>query len=84
MIDNQTGEHPDFGPLASHSEHRVGDVIEYTSTDGNGTSTGAILWVQEPQEIAGRHHPLCYVVEASPGSFPEFVQPSDVIASKSA
>jgi len=76
-------EHPDFGPLAQHSEHHIGDVITYTATEGSGTSTGAILWVQPPGEVAGRRRPLRYIVETETGGFPEIVASSDVLAAAS-
>jgi hypothetical protein len=64
MIDKHTDEHPDYGPAARYSEHKVGDSITYPATDTGEACTGIILWVQAPGVVAGKQKPIRY--ETSP------------------
>ncbi|SRR5258706_5094812 len=61
------------------SEHRRGDVIIYTN-EGIVTQ-GTILWVAAPGEIAGKQHPMRYIVEpdGETDTFPHLVYPGEVI-----
>jgi hypothetical protein len=68
-----------YGPAAKHSEHRRGDVI--ISTNEGIVTQGTILWVAAPGEIAGKQHPMRYIVEpdGETDTFPHIVYPGEVI-----
>lgn len=52
--------HPDYGPAAAYSEHKVGDRIIYTQV--NETFTGEILWVAAASERRGKPIGQHYIV----------------------
>src|SRR5947209_18562555 len=74
--------HPDYGPAASHSEHKVGDRITYIQQ--GVMCTGEILWVAAASENEGRPYlPMHYIVAPdSPNGFVHIVGPGDVITSR--
>lgn len=78
-----TDFHEDYGPAAAFAEHHVGDVICYPATETGEACTGTILWVQAAGMVGDRHMGLRYVVEPANGSFPDIIEPSEVLATAS-
>lgn len=73
--------HPDYGPAAAHSEHKVGDRITYTQE--NETCTGEILWVATASEHQGKPIGQHYIVAPDRESgFVDIVFPGDVLISQ--
>lgn len=71
-----------YGPLFSHSEHKVGDQIRFYDLMTQQELTGVIEWVRAPGEQVegGRHFPVTYVMDSIDPTtgFPFEVFPSDV------
>jgi len=52
-----------YGPAAKHADHRVGVRLTYKDADTSGAlSSGRILWICAPGELAGRLLPMRYIV----------------------
>ncbi len=67
-----------YGPLATRSEHQVGDRIRYWH-EGKAT-TGTIIWICVPWPESDPPLRLCYVVQGDASLAPGFVFPADVLS----
>jgi hypothetical protein len=64
-----------YGPLATHSEHKIDDQVRYKH-EGRAT-TGKVIWVCAARPEQTLH--LCYVVLNDERNYPDFVFPADVL-----
>ncbi len=79
-----TEVHPDYGPSATYSEHKRGDLISYWQQNEWDSDrkiySGEILWVMAPTAERG----VLYVVAPStPTGWVDHVYPSDVVVQSS-
>lgn len=65
-----------YGPLATHSEYKRGEIVVYRDELG-ATKRGEILWVCAAADIVGRHVPMQYII-AAPG-FPAIAHETDIL-----
>ncbi len=70
-----------YGPLASHSEHKVGDRIRYIY-EGQATA-GTIVWVCAARPDSDPPLKLCYVVNPDVfAGMPHITYPNDILTAE--
>jgi hypothetical protein len=75
----------DWGPAATHSDYKPGDILRYR-LPGAGLASGLVIWVTGPGEspVEGRDPlPLRYICERhgmADDSFPDVVYSSDILS----
>lgn len=65
-----------YGPLATHSEYKRGEIVTYRDELG-AVKQGEILWVCPAGNIVGRHVPMQYIIAAS--GFPSIAHETDIL-----
>jgi hypothetical protein len=72
--------HPDYGPAATYSEHRQGDLISYWCQQEWDTEpqiyTGEVLWICAPTSERGV---LYMVAPSTPTGWIDQVYPSEIV-----
>ncbi len=66
-----------YGPLAKHSDYKVGKTISYLTTEGE-RRRGEIIWVCQAGNVVGMHCPLQYLVSVGNGGFPDVIVQTDI------
>lgn len=76
MVESNEDLEAIYGPSASYSEHKRGELITYTSAEGECRS-GEIVWCQAPH---GESIGVKYIVAPNvEGAFLDFVTPGQVL-----
>ncbi len=73
-----------YGPAAQFSEHKRGESITYRTANGQGITSGTIIWVCAAGMVGDRHMALHYVVAPDePTGFIDVAFPDDVVVTDS-
>src|SRR5438045_7653991 len=68
-----------YGPAAAFSEHKRGESITYRTANGQGITSGTIIWVCAAGMVGDRHMGHFVVAPDEPTGFIDVAFPDDVI-----